>query len=90
MTLRDDFRGGGTSSCVLLTGTPLQNNTRELFSLLHFAEPAKFSDADAFAARFGTLSDAIFSLLDGKKRGLSNQTASLGDCFSVSLTKRRN
>jgi len=40
---------------VLLTGTPLQNNTSELWSLLNFIEPAKFPDADKFAGRFGNI-----------------------------------
>ena len=40
---------------VLMTGTPLQNNTTELFSLLNFIEPAKFPDLEKFAARFGSI-----------------------------------
>lgn len=40
---------------VLLTGTPLQNNTEELFSLLNFLNPGKFSSAVAFAKEFGDL-----------------------------------
>ena len=40
---------------VLLTGTPLQNNTAELWSLLNFIEPAKFPDAEKFASRFGNI-----------------------------------
>jgi chromodomain-helicase-DNA-binding protein 7 len=40
---------------VLMTGTPLQNNTSELWSLLNFIEPAKFPDAEKFAARFGNI-----------------------------------
>ncbi|ESN89899.1 hypothetical protein HELRODRAFT_116695 [Helobdella robusta] len=40
---------------VLLTGTPLQNNVDELFSLLSFLEPKQFSSADAFMAEFGRL-----------------------------------
>ena len=39
----------------LLTGTPLQNNTQELWSLLNFIEPAKFPDADKFSTRFGNI-----------------------------------
>lgn len=39
---------------VLLTGTPLQNNTRELFNLLHFCDPSK--DAEALDAEYGVLS----------------------------------
>ena len=40
---------------VLLTGTPLQNNTAELFSLLSWIEPAHFGDRAAFLARFGDI-----------------------------------
>ncbi|XP_025076427.1 chromodomain-helicase-DNA-binding protein 8-like isoform X4 [Pomacea canaliculata] len=40
---------------VLLTGTPLQNNTEELFSLLNFLNPGKFSSSQAFAKDFGEL-----------------------------------
>ena len=40
---------------ILLTGTPLQNNTAELWSLLNFIEPAKFPDADKFSSRFGSI-----------------------------------
>ncbi len=32
----------------LLTGTPVQNQLSELFSLLHFLEPKKFPDVEAF------------------------------------------
>jgi len=40
---------------VLLTGTPLQNNVEELFSLLNFLEPAQFSSPEAFLQEFGDL-----------------------------------
>ena len=40
---------------ILMTGTPLQNNTQELWSLLNFIEPAKFPDMDKFAVRFGSM-----------------------------------
>jgi chromodomain-helicase-DNA-binding protein 7 len=38
-----------------MTGTPLQNNTTELWSLLNFIEPAKFPDVDKFLQRFGNI-----------------------------------
>ncbi len=40
---------------VLLTGTPLQNNVEELFSLLHFLEPLQFHSSVEFMAEFGNL-----------------------------------
>lgn len=40
---------------ILMTGTPLQNNTGELWALLNFIEPAKFPDAEKFAQKYGTI-----------------------------------
>jgi len=40
---------------VLLTGTPLQNNVEELFSLLNFLEPEQFSSSQEFMLEFGDL-----------------------------------
>lgn len=40
---------------VLLSGTPLQNNVNELFSLLNFLEPSQFASSDAFLNEFGSL-----------------------------------
>ncbi|XP_071959040.1 chromodomain-helicase-DNA-binding protein 8-like [Antedon mediterranea] len=40
---------------VLLTGTPLQNNIEELFSLLQFLEPGRFHSLTEFMADFGDL-----------------------------------
>ena len=52
---------------VLLTGTPLQNDTDELWTLLNFLEPASpaFGDGtrDAFRARFGAVDGASASVL---------------------------
>ena len=44
--------------CILLTGTPLQNNTEELWALLHFCEPVTFASRDEFVGKFGQLQDA--------------------------------
>lgn len=38
---------------VLLTGTPLQNNIQELFSLLNFLEPEQFGNSESFLEQFG-------------------------------------
>lgn len=40
---------------VLLSGTPLQNNVNELFSLLNFLEPTQFSSCEEFLQEFGAL-----------------------------------
>ncbi|KAK3760063.1 hypothetical protein RRG08_064733 [Elysia crispata] len=40
---------------VLLTGTPLQNNTEELYSLLNFLSPNKFNSSESFIKEFGDL-----------------------------------
>ncbi|XP_032220278.1 chromodomain-helicase-DNA-binding protein 8 isoform X2 [Nematostella vectensis] len=40
---------------ILLTGTPLQNNVEELFSLLNFLEPSQFPSQGAFLMEFGDL-----------------------------------
>ena len=40
---------------ILLTGTPIQNSTAELFTLLNFVEPRVFASEAEFAAKFGVL-----------------------------------
>jgi chromodomain-helicase-DNA-binding protein 7 len=40
---------------VLLTGTPLQNNVEELFSLLNYLEPDQFNSSQEFLQEFGDL-----------------------------------
>lgn len=42
---------------LLLTGTPIQNNTMELWALLNFLDPQAFRDAEAFTAEFGDMKD---------------------------------
>ena len=37
---------------LLVTGTPLQNNLRELWALMHFIEPHKFSDLEEFESKY--------------------------------------
>lgn len=41
--------------CTLLTGTPIQNNVEELWSLLHLLHPKIFNDLSDFLARFGEI-----------------------------------
>jgi len=44
--------------CVLLTGTPLQNSTEELWALLHFSDPLAFKSKEDFIEKFGQLENA--------------------------------
>ncbi|RHY12865.1 hypothetical protein DYB36_004092 [Aphanomyces astaci] len=43
---------------LLLTGTPLQNNVEELWTLLHFLDSDKFQSASDFVDLFGELKDS--------------------------------
>lgn len=40
---------------LLLTGTPVQNNTKELWTLLNYIEPEKFNNMDQFLEQYGNL-----------------------------------
>ena len=40
---------------LLLTGTPVQNNTKELWTLLNYIEPEKFNNMDSFLEQYGNL-----------------------------------
>lgn len=44
--------------CLLLTGTPLQNSTEELWALLNFCERESFASKELFTRQFGQLTDA--------------------------------
>lgn len=43
---------------LLLTGTPIQNSTPELWSLLNFIDPEKFESLEEFQEKFGTVNEA--------------------------------
>ena len=45
----------GYQSRVLISGTPLQNDLTELWTLLNFIEPFKFPDIDSFLHHFGNM-----------------------------------
>jgi SNF2 family DNA or RNA helicase len=42
-------------STLLLTGTPVQNEMEEMFTLLHFIDQDRFGDKEAFMAQYGNL-----------------------------------
>ncbi|KAF9954579.1 hypothetical protein BGZ72_004467 [Mortierella alpina] len=50
---------------VLLTGTPLQNNIRELFSLMNFLDPVKFADVTELEKKYENLDKAAVEELHG-------------------------
>ncbi len=56
--LFEDLASVPREFCLLLTGTPLQNSTEELWALLHFCDPVSFASKDDFTAKFGQLTDA--------------------------------
>ena len=56
--LRVAVQGLGAQQLALLTGTPVQNSTAELFSLLNLLDPARFGDAEDFEERYGRVTDA--------------------------------
>ncbi|KAL3529982.1 hypothetical protein ACH5RR_009304 [Cinchona calisaya] len=45
-----------TKNKLLITGTPLQNSVEELWALLHFLDPDKFSSKDDFVQNYKNLS----------------------------------
>mmetsp|Transcript_17697 Transcript_17697/g.40126 ORF Transcript_17697/g.40126 Transcript_17697/m.40126 type:complete len:2003 (-) Transcript_17697:170-6178(-) len=47
----------GFQSRILMTGTPLQNNIQELWTLLNYIEPSKFSSMDDFSESYGNMTD---------------------------------
>lgn len=51
-TLREEYSYRNT---LLLTGTPLQNNIDELWTLLNFIDRDTFADRDEFVTQFGNL-----------------------------------
>lgn len=57
--LSRDLRTFNTKNRILLTGTPLQNNLNELWSLLNFLMPKLFESAEDFTN--------LFLIQDGQK-----------------------
>lgn len=40
---------------VLMTGTPIQNNMQELWTILHFTDPSKFNNQEEFLGKFDAM-----------------------------------
>ena len=43
---------------VILSGTPVQNNLSEFFTMLHFLDPVKFSVEEEWLAKFGRMDNS--------------------------------
>lgn len=56
--LVEQLRSLRRDHCVLLTGTPLQNKTEELWALLNFLDPRSFPSVSDFLEKFGDLHEA--------------------------------
>jgi chromodomain-helicase-DNA-binding protein 7 len=52
VNLRDGF---DFKHCLLLTGTPIQNNMEELWTLLNFIDHKSFGDLDKFMTQYGDI-----------------------------------
>jgi SNF2 family DNA or RNA helicase len=48
---------------ILLTGTPIQNNIRELFQLVHFLDPKGYNDVKGISAQYEELNETKVSEL---------------------------
>ncbi|KAG9001163.1 hypothetical protein FRB93_012245 [Tulasnella sp. JGI-2019a] len=51
---------------IIMTGTPLQNNIRELFTLMNFLDPHNWADLKALEAEFEELDDEKLADLRGR------------------------
>lgn len=67
---------------LILTGTPLQNNMAELWSMLNFLEPEKFNHRPQFLESFGNLQDAT------QVRAIAMRTGSLTASLSSPSSRR--
>lgn len=56
--LVEELRSFSTKHRILLTGTPIQNSSAEVWALLNFLEPSKFSDENAFLSKFAEINDS--------------------------------
>ncbi|KAH7106747.1 SNF2 family N-terminal domain-containing protein [Auriculariales sp. MPI-PUGE-AT-0066] len=51
---------------ILMTGTPLNNNIRELFNLMNFLDPVEWDDLPALEAQFQDLNEQLLAELHDK------------------------
>lgn len=51
-----------------MTGTPINNNIREIFNLMNFLDPPQWNDLNALEKQFETLSPELLDVLHEKLR----------------------
>eukprot|EP01029_Cantina_marsupialis_P005324 TRINITY_DN1574_c0_g1_i4.p1 TRINITY_DN1574_c0_g1~~TRINITY_DN1574_c0_g1_i4.p1 ORF type:complete len:1418 (-),score=287.40 TRINITY_DN1574_c0_g1_i4:692-4945(-) len=56
--LSEELGGFKRAHSLLLTGTPIQNNTEELWALMKFLDPKEFGDSKGWLLKFGELKSA--------------------------------
>ncbi|KAK4526530.1 hypothetical protein GAYE_SCF25G4446 [Galdieria yellowstonensis] len=56
--LVEELRAFSTKHRILLTGTPIQNSSAEVWALLNFLEPSKFTDESSFLSKFAEINDS--------------------------------
>ncbi|KAJ3172791.1 hypothetical protein HDU87_007793 [Geranomyces variabilis] len=83
-----DLRLLKTMSKLLLTGTPIQNNLGELWSLLNFVEPRLFADRVAFEQSFDVASDASDADAETNQQRQLELVAQLHDILKPFLLRR--
>ncbi|KAJ4485941.1 SNF2 family DNA-dependent ATPase [Lentinula aciculospora] len=57
-----------TGHRVIMTGTPLNNNMRELFNLMNFLDPAEWNDLDAMEREYADLDEDLIKNLHNRLR----------------------
>ncbi|KAJ7102108.1 SNF2 family DNA-dependent ATPase [Mycena belliarum] len=53
---------------IIMTGTPLNNNIRELFNLMNFLDPVEWNDLEALAQKHETLTEDLIKDLHNRLR----------------------
>jgi ATP-dependent DNA helicase len=70
---------------LLLTGTPLQNNLKELWSLLHFILPHIFADFEEFSSWFNHPFDSLENSSGNKKRRKRKPQGGMDECLMCNI-----
>ncbi|KAJ3368223.1 hypothetical protein HDU91_000764 [Kappamyces sp. JEL0680] len=86
--LINDLKAYTSANRLLLTGTPLQNNLSELWSLLNFLMPQIFNDLEAFEEWFEFENDIEGSLDSSDKSATSSMVTSLHAILDPFLLRR--